>query len=303
MNQKRIEQRGLWLGILINTIMAVSGITVFLITDIEALFVDAYFTVITLVSGMVSIIISKVSSKKSQRFPDGLFVLEPIFSLCQSLLTIVLLSLSVVTVSVKAYRYFAFGEGQMMNVGPVLPYEMVMVCLSFTLSWFYSRQNKKINNSSTMLLTETKGTLIDGIMSSGIGVAALLIFLIPVHSPLHFLLYTGDFFVTITLIAFTIKMPFQVIKLAFIEISGGVLQNEQVQQKVEHIVRTNLADDILVKSCVIYKTGMAYRVKVLINGTVNGDINLKGLAQQKQKIVTALRHKFAFMNLDLVYDA
>ena len=86
MNQKRIEQRGLWLGILINTIMAVSGITVFLITDIEALFVDAYFTVITLVSGMVSIIISKVSSKKSQRFPDGLFVLEPIFSLCQSLL-------------------------------------------------------------------------------------------------------------------------------------------------------------------------------------------------------------------------
>lgn len=97
--------------------------------------------------------------------------------------------------------------------------------------------------------------------------------------------------------------PFQVIKLAFIEISGGVLQNEQVQQKVEHIVRTNLADDILVKSCVIYKTGMAYRVKVLINGTVNGDINLKGLAQQKQKIVTALRHKFAFMNLDLVYNA
>jgi hypothetical protein len=29
MNQKRIEQRGLWLGILINSIMAVSGITVF----------------------------------------------------------------------------------------------------------------------------------------------------------------------------------------------------------------------------------------------------------------------------------
>ncbi len=82
--------------------------------------------------------------------------MEPLYSLFQSLLTIVLLAVSLIKVSLKAYRYFVYGQGSLMNVEPVIPYEIVMVLLSLGLSYYYSRQNNKINRLSMMLFRKQK---------------------------------------------------------------------------------------------------------------------------------------------------
>ena len=63
MNQKKYEQRGLAVGIIINIMMGTAGIWVYNMTQIEALFVDAYFTVIAVISGIAAIVISKFSKK------------------------------------------------------------------------------------------------------------------------------------------------------------------------------------------------------------------------------------------------
>lgn len=186
MHQKAIEQHTLMAGILANLFMGAAGMAAYYTSQIEALFVDAYFTVISLISGLVAIFISKLSTKVSKRFPNGLFILEPIFSLAQSLLTIVLLVSALATVSWNAYKYFAYGQGKIMDVGPIIPYEIIMLLLSFSLSAYYNQQNKKINESSTMLVAETKGTLIDGIMSTGIALAALTILFINQASIFNF---------------------------------------------------------------------------------------------------------------------
>ncbi|HCS93088.1 MAG TPA: hypothetical protein DIW15_00055 [Bavariicoccus seileri] len=73
MSQKRRERKGLLIGIVINLIMGVAGVWVYELTKIQALFVDAYFTIIALVSGVAAIIISRVSPRKTKRFPQGLF--------------------------------------------------------------------------------------------------------------------------------------------------------------------------------------------------------------------------------------
>lgn len=80
MNQKNIEQRSLIIGCLWLFLMGISALTAYFATHLEALFVDAYFTLITLTTALLSIVISKISTKVSTRFPNGLFVLEQLYA-------------------------------------------------------------------------------------------------------------------------------------------------------------------------------------------------------------------------------
>ncbi|MDN6900596.1 cation transporter [Oenococcus sicerae] len=301
MQQKAIEQHTLMAGILANLFMGAAGMAAYYTSQIEALFVDAYFTVISLVSGLVAISISKLSTKVSKRFPNGLFILEPIFSLVQSLLTIVLLVSALATVSWNAYKYFAYGQGKIMDVGPIIPYEIIMLLLSFSLSAYYNQQNKKINQSSTMLLVETKGTLIDGIMSTGIALAALTILFINQASIFNFLRYTGDFFITFALVLLTIRMPLQIIKKTFIEISGGTISNRHIQKIIENCLHKHLHGTLALSKCSIYKVGMSLRVDVLLNSK-SVCINKKELSAAKDIILIELKKQFEYIHVAFYLD-
>ncbi|SYW04428.1 putative Cobalt-zinc-cadmium resistance protein [Oenococcus oeni] len=297
MNSKKIEQKALIGGIFVNFLMCCAGVLVYNATQIEALFVDAYFSAITLISGVFSLIVSKISARRSKKFPEGFFVLEPLYSLFQSLLTIVLLAVSLIKVSLKAYRYFVYGQGSLMNVEPVIPYEIVMVLLSLGLSYYYSRQNNKINHLSMMLFSEAKGTLVDGLMSLGIGIFAFILFFIKQSSPFGFLRYTGDFFITSLLIMLTIKMPFQVIKRAFNEICGGLLLDQDMQKWIENCLNKHLLEIVSIKSCLIYKIGMSFRIDVFIKGKAKLIDNEK-LSRKKVLILKELSKKLEFVHLE-----
>ncbi len=301
MQQKAIEQHTLMAGILANLFMGAAGMAAYYTSQVEALFVDAYFTVISLISGLVAIFISKLSTKVSKRFPNGLFILEPIFSLAQSLLTIVLLVSALATVSWNAYKYFAYGQGKIMDVGPIIPYEIIMLLLSFSLSAYYNQQNKKINQSSTMLLVETKGTLIDGIMSTGIALAALTILFINQASIFNFLRYTGDFFITFALVLLTIRMPLQIIKKTFIEISGGTISNRHIQKIIENCLHKHLHGTLALSKCSIYKVGMSLRVDVLLNSK-SVCINKKELSAAKDIILIELKKQFEYIHVAFYLD-
>ena len=262
MNPKKIEQKALQIGMIMNLLIGIAGLTVYYLTRIEALFIGAYYTIIALLSGLVAIFISKMSHRTSLTFPNGYFILEPLYALLKSILSLILLTISTVSVARKAYLYFAQGTGEMMEVGPVIPYTILMVIIGLTLSFFFRRQNQKINYTITILLSEAKTTLMDGIISGGVGVAAMLIWMIDKNSPLVFLKYTGDFFITIILVALTIKEPFLVIRKAIVEIMGGVLKDGTLKSKIESCVRSYLAQEKFIKQCNVYKTGMFWHIQV-----------------------------------------
>lgn len=300
MTQKKIEQRGFVIGIAMNLLMGSLGLFVYHITQIQALFVDAYFTIITLVSGISAIIISKWSAKTSERFPKGYFMLEPLYAAIKSCTTLFLLTLSAIQVSQKAYQYFAYQKGEVLNLAPIIPYEMAMVVLCLSISLFYSRQNKRIGGASTMLLAESKSTKIDAIMCGGIGFAAFFVLLIKGNSSLSFLLYTGDFFVTILLVLFSIATPFKVLKNAFIEICGGRLVNEEIQKEFETCVCNHLGHKYQLDDCKIYKTGMSFRLDIEISGAEEV-INVTQLKEKKQQILTELNQYYEFVHLNFIY--
>lgn len=106
MSYKKYEQKGLFVGIVVNIIMGLAGYLVYQITKIDAIFLDAYFTILGVVSGFVAIIISKQSKKTSRVFPYGRFILEPLYAIFKSILTISLLVYTTIHSSINAITYF-----------------------------------------------------------------------------------------------------------------------------------------------------------------------------------------------------
>lgn len=300
MTQKKVEQRAFMVGLAMNLLMGSLGFFVYYLTQIQALFVDTYFTIMTLISGIAAIMISRFSVKTNKRFPQGHFMFEPMYAAFKSSMTLILLTTSTIQVSQKAYQYFVYHKGELLDLTPIIPYEIVMVILCLTISLFYSRQNSKIGGASTMLSAESKSTRIDSIMCGGIGLAAFLVLLIPKNSSLGFLLYTGDFFVTVLLVLFSITTPVKVLKNAFIEICGGRLIDEKIQNEFEVCLAKHLGRDIKMNECHIYKTGMYFSIKVMIDDT-SEKINAALLRDKKSRILEELQTYYEFVHLEFVY--
>lgn len=154
--QKTIEQQSLTVHFIITFIVSVAGIIVYFITDIQALLLDGFFSFISFLSAIIGIYISRISHKKTIRYPHGLHFLEPLYAIFKSILIILLLILAFINASETALHYFIAGEGDPLIIGPILPYTLFVVLLYLALSCYNHYQNKKINFLSTILKTETK---------------------------------------------------------------------------------------------------------------------------------------------------
>jgi len=300
MSYKKYEQKGIIGGIIVNILVGIAGIFVYQITRIDAIFLDAYFTILGVISGIVAIIISKQSKRTSKAFPHGKFILEPLYAIFKSILTIFLLVYTATNVTIKAISYFYYGIGEKMNFGPIIPYEMITILLGIFLIWFYHKQNEKTKQTSTILLAETKNTIIDTLMSAGIGVGSILLLLIKEGTPFEFLLYTGDFFITILIVFLAIKEPIVVLKNGFIELANGVVTNEDTKQKIEKIVQENLPEDMEIKNCHIHKTGMSFRILVHID-TQTDHININELSEKSQKIKEELSNHYEHVRVNFLF--
>lgn len=300
MEYKKQEQRGVILGIVANTIMGIAGVVIYRITKIDALFLDAYFTLLAVFSGVVAVIISKQSKKTSKAFPHGRFMLEPLYAILKSILTLFLLGYTLSNGTAKVLEYFRYGTGEMIEVGPAIPYEIAMVVLGFCLYGFYRRQNKKTNDTSIILAAEAKNTLIDTLMSGAIGVGVLFLSIIPVGSQFEFLLYTGDFWITLFLVLFTIREPITVCKDAFIELTNGVVTDEEVKSSIEEVVEKNLPEDMEIRNCHIHKTGMSFRILIEVDSKKEM-INTTELYEKSKTIKKELASEYENVKVNFLF--
>lgn len=301
MDQKSIEQRALVVGIVVNIITMVGGFVVFFITGLKAMFLDAAFTAIAVASGGVAAILSKTTARTTQRYPNGKFALEPMYAIGKSIFTISLLAFSFIEVLREAIDYFFLGVRHKLEFGPVVIYQIAAVALCLWLVWYYRHENKRIGNVSTMLKAEANGTWVDGIISMGIGIVAVIVFLIPEHSPLDFLHYTGDFFITTAIVILTAKEPWSVLREAFVELVGGVHENDDLMEYVEDRIARLVPVDLKLDRVQLFKTGMNFDVQVFLHGT-GQSIDVDELVGARQRMEGALQEKLHLVNVDLVFE-
>ena len=279
MNQKQIENRALAVTIIVNAIIAVSGIVVYFLTDLQTLFLDGFFSLIALASTIMAMLISKLSKKQTRYYPHGLYFLEPLYAVFKSVLMIVLMIVALVTASGVAYNYFVFGQGEVMNTAPLPAYAVLMTVLCLGLGLSNRSQYIKTNKTSTILRAEYQTNIIDGLQSAVIGVAIVLLKLVPLESTLGFLHYTGDFFISLLVIVASIKEPVVLFFDAFRELTGGVTKDEKIILEVKEA--TGLEEN----QFEVYKMGMMIKVLIYKTKLMNEDIEQKQHMQESlQKV-------------------
>ena len=299
--QKLLERKALIVGIVINVLQVLAGMAVFFMTGLKAMFLDFSFTAISVLSGMVAVYLSSRTVRTTERFPNGMFALEPIYAICKAIFTMSLLVYSLIDVCRVAYDYFVFGSGERIETGPVVIYEILTVIECFSLYTYYRRSNRSIGDSSTMLTAECKSTLVDGSMSFGIGVVAIFLMLLQAGGPLDFLHYTGDFFITVALVALTIKEPFSVLKEAFVELVGGVHDDDETNAYVEAEAQRHLPANTDYEQTLIFKTGMNYTVDVYLSG-IGETIDVADLIECKRSLEKELSKRLHIVDVDFVFD-
>lgn len=301
MDQKKIERKALVIGIVVNIVMVIAGFIVFFMTGLKAMFLDAAFTVISVVSCGVAALLSAKTVRTTERFPNGMFALEPIYAICKAIFTLSLLAFSFLDVLQIAIDYFFFHTGEPAEFGPVVFYQIGSVTVCLLLVWYYRRMNRRIGNVSTMLRAEANGTFIDGMISLGIGIVAVVVWLLPANSPLDFLRYTGDFFITTAIVILTVKEPVIVLKDAFVELVGGVHSDEELEGFVEETVGRYLPGGLKYVKSQIFKTGMNFDVQVFLAGA-GETISVDALVKSREEMEKALKGKMHLVNVDFVFE-
>ena len=151
-----------------------------------------------------------------------------------------------------------------MITGPILPYTIIMVILCFGLGVYNNGHNRKINYMSTMLAAESRGNYIDGLISAGVGLAIIALTLVDIKGPLGFLHYTGDFFITLILVIFSLKEPLSVLSESFKEFARSTIQGNDIHDKVLDIFHQVLNSQADKLDILIFKQGMHIKVKIYI---------------------------------------
>ncbi|MDM8322536.1 cation transporter [Bifidobacterium pullorum] len=301
MQHKQIERKALGVGIIINILMVVAGAIVFFMTGLKAMFLDTTFTVISVVSGLVATYLSSRTVRTTERFPNGMFALEPIYAICKAIFTLSLLVFSFLDVAQVAWDYFVLGVGERASFGPVVIYQILTVATCFGLLMYYRRQNARIGDSSMMLRAEAQSTLVDGMISFGIGLAAVVLVLLPAGGPLDFLHYTGDFFITTVIVILAVKEPVEVLRDAFVELVGGVHDDDETNTFVEQAAQRHLPANTEYEKTMIFKTGMNYTVDVYLAGT-GESIDVADLVECKRSLERELKRRLHIVDVDLVFD-
>lgn len=301
MQHKQIERKALGVGIIINILMVVAGAIVFFMTGLKAMFLDTTFTVISVVSGLVATYLSSRTVRTTERFPNGMFALEPIYAICKAIFTLSLLVFSFLDVAQVAWDYFVLGVGERASFGPVVIYQILTVATCFGLLMYYRRQNARIGDSSMMLRAEAQSTLVDGMISFGIGLAAVVLVLLPAGGPLDFLHYTGDFFITTVIVILAVKEPVEVLRDAFVELVGGVHDDDETNTFVEQAAQRHLPANTEYEKTMIFKTGMNYTVDVYLAST-GESIDVADLVECKRSLERELKHRLHIVDVDFVFD-
>ena len=296
LTQKQVERRTLVIGTIVNFVMAVAGIIVFLLTKMQALFLDAFFSLIAGCSTILAIIFAKMSKRKNSAYPTGMYFLEPFYGVIKAILIFVLLTVSTVESSISAYNYWKFGIGETINVAIVMPYTICMLAICFGLFLFNKKQNKKLGNTSTILTAETKSNMVDFLISCGIFVLIFILLFINKNGKFGFFHYTGDFFITILLVAYSIKEPVALLGLSIREISGATVKDKEIKKKIRKIILKEIKEEDLHNKFEVYKVGMHIRVVILLTEFVQEDI----LARLKSDAIKEIKEEFDSVTIEFV---
>lgn len=299
MNIDNVENKALKVGVFISFLMAIAGWITYYLSGSDAMLLDGNFSFISVFAGIVAIIISKNKHQKTKTFPFGSYVYEALFVLIKGILILGIVLTSGIQNSLKIISYLKDKPADNVVIGPILIYTVIISVLCFSLYFFYRFKNKSIENKSSILQVETKSTLVDGFMSLGIGLVFMIIWLLPASSPFDFLKSIGDALIVLIMCLIFFTMPLKIIRESFIELGGGILQDNVTKAFTEKTIEDIIPSQLNIQSMYISKLGSSYFILIYLASDTN-TIDLSNIDTLRNKILERLTEKLTNVKLEII---
>lgn len=148
-----------------------------------------------------------------------------------------------------------------------------------------------------MLTAEANSNVVDGTISGGVGLLILLLKLVPLESPFGFLHYTGDFFITIMLVAISVKEPISTTIMSFRELTSATIKDEAIKTIVRNIVRKEIQEENIDNKFEIYKIGKHIKVVILLSENLEPEV----LKRLKTDCLREIKSNFQSVTVEYVY--
>ncbi|GAB5556408.1 MAG: hypothetical protein SchgKO_06210 [Schleiferiaceae bacterium] len=296
--RQAVEKNALLVGAGIYTLMGLCGWIAFYLSNSGALLLDGNYNLVNGISSIAGFLVVKIRSRKTATFPFGQYIYESLYSLVKGVLVLGILIASLWENSLKIYEYYAHGTSVEINMQPIAIYTVLMVTLSFGLSFFYRYRNSKIGFASSMLNTDTQTARIDGMLSlfAGGGLLAAM-YIGQANEGLEFLVHIGDSLIVLLFIAIAAKEPFVIIRQNFIELAGGQLQSQENHQKIENALKSNLPASIPLHKTYITKTGSNYLVVVYLSAK---EVSKLDIGAFKTRVQADLSESFSTLQVEVL---
>ena len=188
MQHKQIERKALGVGIIINILMVVAGAIVFFMTGLKAMFLDYHLHCDLRglgPGGHLSLLAHRAHHRTVP--PTACSRWSRFNAICKAIFTLSLLVFSFLDVAQVAWDYFVLGVGGARVLRPrgdlPDPDRGHLFRPAYVLP---AARTPRIGDSSMMLRAEAQSTLVDGMISFGIGLAAVVLVLLPAGGPLDF---------------------------------------------------------------------------------------------------------------------
>ncbi|WP_136479802.1 cation transporter [Cognatitamlana onchidii] len=293
------EITGLKAGVFANIFMAIAGWYTYSITNSEALLLDGNFSFIAAISTWVAIMIVKVKHGRTKVFPYGRYFYESFFVFFKGLLILGITIGALFQNSIKIIDFINGEQFQTLNPKPILFYSALMGVICIALAFYYKRKNKDIGGVSSILDVEGKTAMIDGFLSIAVGAALFLTTLVPVNSKLSFFLYIGDAIIVILLALYLVGIPIKIIRQAFVEMGGGVIQEEEVRLHIVNVLKEKLPEAFNMRAHYISKTGSGYFIVAYLSHQQDL-VSIKDIDWVRRTILEELKPKYHNIEVELI---
>jgi len=252
------EKTGMLISLFGSLFFALLGIIFALLTGSQAVLLDGAFNLIAVITVLFAMKIQKLLSVPfSQRMPAGYVALEPFYILTKGLLILIITIFVVVSNIIIMLK-----GGNEINLGIIIIYIAIAIIGNLIVYFLISARQKK--TTSPMLELEKANWMINTLISTGIGVAFVIVFLFRDGFLNPFVPYV-DQVIVIAVGIFTLSVPINAIRTGIRELllTGPTAE---LQAKVENMIQPIIRKEQVINWKVfVLKTGRKYWISVFVN--------------------------------------
>lgn len=215
-----LARRALFMGKVANGVMCFAGIIAAFLSGADAFFIDGLYSGVNFVAAFIASHIGlAVAKPRDQRYPFGYDAYESLYVTFRSLILLGILVFALFMALEKVAVFLKGGVLSPILMGPVLVYSLSMVLLCFALSAVYRTYYVKSGRQNEILLTESKASMIDGVVSAGAGAGFFGISMLK-GSTFENIIPISDAIIMIIMIILIAPQPFKMFLAALNQVAG-----------------------------------------------------------------------------------